>query len=131
MPRERPVVQAFSGDGLILAAILDVLGDMYDLLDARLQHPAGADRGPVRISEPAPDRPPAKAAPAAEPAADDPPEVAEPDPDLPDPPPRAGRGSSLAAWESWAATVNVAVPDGASRDDIINACQRAGVLDDS
>lgn len=34
-------------------------------------------------------------------------------------PPRAGRGSSLEAWAEYAAKVPIAVPEGATRDEII------------
>lgn len=34
-------------------------------------------------------------------------------------PPESGAGSSRAAWADYATTVGVDVPDGASRDDII------------
>ncbi len=57
--------------------------------------------------------------------------VAEPAPDappLPAPPPRAGRGSSAEAWRQWAESAGVAVQDDAGRDDIIAACEAAGVL---
>jgi hypothetical protein len=135
MARQRPALGTpFGADGPWLAAIVDVLADLHDLLDARLPQPANNDNGgPVRISEPAPAGPPPKAVPVSEPAPDGPPEeeaeaVTEPAPDLPDPPPRAGRGSSLAAWTSWAQRADVAVTDGMSRDDIINACISAGVL---
>lgn len=47
----------------------------------------------------------------------------------PAPPARAGRGSSAEAWRTWATNAGVTVPDDASRDDIIAACERAGVLD--
>lgn len=132
MARERSVVQAFTGDGPILVAIHDVLADLYDLLAARQAQPDNGG-GPVRISEPAPAGPPPNVAPVSEPAPDDPPEdddeaVTEPAPDLPEPPPRAGRGASLAAWQSWATTAGVAVTNNMSRDDIINACESAGVL---
>lgn len=130
MARTRAIVQAFGGDGPTLVAIHNVLADLYDLLDARLpQH----QQGPARISEPAPAGPPPRAVPVSEPAPDTPPEdddeaVAEPAPDLPEPPPRAGRGSSLAAWQAWADNAGVTVADDMTRDDIINACITAGVL---
>lgn len=34
-------------------------------------------------------------------------------------PPRAGRGSGLEAWTAYAETLEIEVPDGASRDDVI------------
>ncbi len=124
-------MQALTGDGLILSAILDVLCDLRDVMDAHLLR----DGGPVRISEPAPAAPPAKAAPVSEPAPDKPVEdeepVTEPAPDLPGPPPRAGRGSSQSAWQAWAGQAGVAVDGGMTRDQIIDACTSAGVLSDS
>lgn len=131
MARERAVVQAFTGDGPILVAIHDVLADLHDLLDARLPR---SDGGPVRISEPAPAGPRPGVVPVSEPAPDGPPEdddepVAEPAPELPEPPPRAGRGSSQTAWQAWAALARVAVDDDMTRDQIIDACVSAGVLD--
>ncbi len=131
MARKRAVVQAFTGDGPILVAILDVLADLHDLLDARLpKH--NDERGPARISEPAPVHPTPGVVPVAEPAPDNPPEddepVAEPAPDLPEPPPRAGRGSSLTAWQTWAHEAGVTVADDMTRDQIIDACVTAGVL---
>lgn len=135
MARDRAVVQAFTGDGPTLVAIHDVLADLYDLLDARLpQHDNG--EGPARIGEPAPAGPPPNAVPVSEPAPDGPPEddddpVAEPAPDLPEPPPRAGRGSSLAAWQTWAWQAGVTVADDMTRDQIIDACVTAGVLSSS
>lgn len=134
MVRERPAVHAFGVDGPILAAILDVLGDIHDLLDARLPKPDGGGGGvPVRISEPAPAEQPPGTVPVSEPAPDGPTgdddkPVAEPAPDLPEPPPRAGRGSSLAAWQAWASAVGVGVDDDMTRDQIIDACVTAGVL---
>lgn len=48
--------------------------------------------------------------------------------DLPDgPPPHAGRGSSAKAWVAYAEAHDVAVDEDAPRDDIIKACQEAGV----
>lgn len=43
------------------------------------------------------------------------------------PPPKAGRGSSAEAWAAYAATHDVAVAPDASRDDIVAACEAAGV----
>lgn len=130
MARERAVVQAFTGDGPILVAIHDVLADLHDLLDARLPR---NDGGPVRISEPAPPGPPARAVPVSEPAPDGPREdddeaIAEPAPDLPEPPPRVGRGSSQPAWLKWAELAGVAVTGDMTRDQIIDACLSAGAL---
>ena len=138
MARERHRLgQPFGVDGPWLAAILDVLGDIQDLLDERLPRAGDAnDGGPVRISEPAPAGPPPNVMPVSEPAPDDLGEddaeqVSEPAPDLPEPPPRAGRGSSLSAWQIWAASAGVAVDGDMTRDQIISACVSAGVLSDS
>lgn len=46
----------------------------------------------------------------------------------PTPPPRAGAGSGLVAWQRYAAAVGVVVSSGASRDQVIAACERAGAL---
>jgi hypothetical protein len=121
MARQRPALAVFGTDGPLLAAIVDALCDLHDLLDERLPAPSGAaSGGPVRISEPAPAVPPPNTTSVSEPAPDSQP--------LPEPPPRAGRGSSLPAWAGWATTAGVTVTDGMSRDDIITACQTAGVL---
>ncbi|MFG1872147.1 hypothetical protein [Micromonospora arborensis] len=45
-------------------------------------------------------------------------------------PPRTGAGSGVDAWSAYAATQGVEVEDGARRDDIIAACERAGVLNE-
>ncbi len=145
MVRERPNLGTpFGTDGPWLAAILDALGDLHDLLDARLpvadvaarpvSEPAEdrPGREVVPMSEPAPDIPPDKAKPVAEPDPDDEPEpevtAPEPDRELPEPPPRAGRGSSLKAWLTFAALAGVEVPEDASRDDVIVACELAEVI---
>lgn len=132
MARERAIVQAFSGDGPTLVAIHNVLADLYDLLDARL--PESNNEGPVRISEPAPAGRPPNAVPVSEPAPDesaDDESVTEPAPDLPEPPPRAGRGSSQQAWQAWAERAGVTFDGDMTRDQIIDACVTAGVLDNS
>jgi hypothetical protein len=120
------VVAGISADGPLLVAILDTLGDVYDLIDARLSrvdqetapHPSGAGR--VRHTAPAvrapagvPLREPATPAPAARPGP---------------PPPRHGRGSGTYFWEIFARNTGVTVPAGASRAEIIEACVAAGVL---
>ncbi len=136
MARPRPAVQAYTADGPVLTAILDVLGDLYDLLDTRLPEASAEDAGSrvVPVSEPAPAGPPVPAAPVSEPAPDGPPAEQEPDDEpeaaeeLPEPPPRAGRGSGLEAWQAWADLAGVTYPDGASRADIIAACEDAKVL---
>ncbi|MFG1659074.1 hypothetical protein ACGFIY_21330 [Micromonospora chersina] len=135
-----------------------LLGDIRDRLPepARVQqklvHPPRSPRssggkgegGPVPVAEPAPPSPPDKARPVDEPAESIPPggarPVSEPAPrraprrgddhaSLPPPPPRAGKGSGKEAWSSFANIAKVPVPDRASRDDIIAACVRAGVID--
>lgn len=132
MARDRSVLGAPLGtDGPWLAAILGALDELHVLLDERLPP---AQRGPVRVAEPAPESVPPGAIPLSEPAVDDPPETddepvpaAEP---LPDPPPRSGRGASVDAWRAWADRAGVALLDpSASRDDIIFACVAAGVLE--
>lgn len=137
MPRDRPAVQAYTADGPVLTAILDVLGDLYDLLETRLPEASAeekADSRVVPVSEPAPAGPRAPSEPVSEPAPDGPPAEQEPDDepepaeDLPEPPPRAGRGSGLEAWQAWAQLAGVDVPEGASRADIIAACEDARVL---
>ncbi|MBQ1047860.1 hypothetical protein KBX50_05225 [Micromonospora sp. C51] len=44
-------------------------------------------------------------------------------------PPRAGKGSGADAWAAFAATQGVQVDEGASRDEIIAACEQAGVIE--
>ncbi len=128
MPRDRSTLGSPLGvDGPWLAAILGALDDLHNLLDERLPRPDG----PVRITEPAPGRVPGRAVPVSEPDPDDPPDddaapASEP---APDPPPRAGRGASAEAWRTWAGSLAVAIPDGATRDDIIAACEQAGILE--
>ena len=59
MTRERPALGTpFGADGPWLAEIVNVLNDVYDLLDARLPQNDNS-KGPVPISEPAPAGPPA------------------------------------------------------------------------
>ncbi|MFE2912823.1 hypothetical protein [Kitasatospora indigofera] len=43
-------------------------------------------------------------------------------------PPRAGKGSGKDAWSDFAAAKGVEVEPGANRDDIIAACEAAGVV---
>lgn len=107
---------------LYLAAILAALDDIRDRLPV--------SGGPVRIAEPAPTRRPDKAIPVQEPAPshqpdDDEKPVTEP---APDPPPRAGRGSGLTAWQVFAAAAGVDLDDDMTRDDIIAACDLAGAI---
>lgn len=61
------------------------------------------------------------AAPAAEPAE---PEVQE---EVDGPPPKAGKGSSTDAWANYAERHGVQVELDAGREDIIAACEQAGV----
>ncbi|MFI8853680.1 hypothetical protein ACIGW3_26290 [Streptomyces sp. NPDC053499] len=44
-------------------------------------------------------------------------------------PPRSGRGSGVDAWRAYAEAYGVAVDDEMSRDDVIAACERAGVIE--
>lgn len=44
-----------------------------------------------------------------------------------DPPPQQGSGSSKAAWSEYARANGVPVSSDMSRDDVIDACRRAGV----
>lgn len=46
-----------------------------------------------------------------------------------DPPPRSGRGSGLEAWGSFAQANGVGVDSDMARDDIIAACEAAGVIE--
>lgn len=115
MARKRRQVHGYTADGPVLVAIHDVLQDLYDLLDERLPEPWA--KGPVPVKEPAPAGPPRTAVPVSEPA-----------PDLPEPPPRAGRGSSLPAWHTWAVLAGVTLTEDMTRDQIIGACIDAGIL---
>lgn len=45
-------------------------------------------------------------------------------------PPKAGAGSGAKVWKAYAETHGLTVPDGASREDIIEACEKAGVPTD-
>lgn len=150
MGRVRPTLGTpFGVDGPWLAAILDTLGDIADLLDARLPAPASAGggepgpAGPVRVTEPAPaQKPSRKAVPVSEPAVDEPPtdddedvkpvKVSEPDPDvrpaLPPPPPRRGKGSGIDVWQAFANLAKVTYPTDAGRDDIIAACVKGRII---
>lgn len=73
--------------------------------------------------------------------ADDPPASDEPAPATPDPgtpatsaavpvpPPRAGKGSSVEAWAAFARLHHIEVPADADRAAIIEACERAGLIE--
>jgi len=45
-------------------------------------------------------------------------------------PPKSGAGSSVSAWASYASTNDVSVKPDAKRDDVIAACEAAGVPTD-
>lgn len=132
MVRDRSALGVpFGADGPWLAAILGALDDIHGVLvELRDRSVPSGDAGPVPIREPAPGGPPPTATPVTEPEPDEPPDddpvpVTEP---APDPPPRAGRGASADAWRAFAGSLAVTIPDNAGRDDIIAACERAGVL---
>lgn len=44
-----------------------------------------------------------------------------------EPPPHAGKGSSVKAWLAYAESRGVDVPEDVSRDEVIEACEKAGV----
>ncbi|MBQ1122642.1 hypothetical protein [Streptomyces sp. B15] len=44
-------------------------------------------------------------------------------------PPRSGRGSGVDAWRAFAEAHGVAVDDQMSRDDVIAACEQAGLIE--
>ncbi|EST22776.1 hypothetical protein [Streptomyces niveus] len=46
-----------------------------------------------------------------------------------DPPPRSGRGSGVEAWRTFAEQHDVEVAADASREDIVAACEAAGVVE--
>jgi predicted component of type VI protein secretion system len=142
----------FGTDGPWLAAILDVLNDLHDLIEARLPAAQGGEPSPV--AEPAPEATPANAVPVAEPAPARAPETpdgdndedeqpeptpveitepapADPPAPQPDSPPTRGKGSGLEAWQAYATAVGVSYPADATRNDIIAACREAGVLNAS
>ncbi|QKW15375.1 hypothetical protein [Verrucosispora sp. NA02020] len=81
------------------------------------------------MSEPEPDSKPDaddESEPVQEPAPDPEPES---NPALPPPPPRRGRGSGIDSWQAWANIAKVPYDPDDGRNDIIDACIRAGVLD--
>jgi hypothetical protein len=60
---------------------------------------------------------------------DEPEPEPEPDPDVdpaPVPPPLNGPGSGVEAWAAYAAALSVTVPEGAKRDEIVEAVRAAG-----
>lgn len=127
MGYQRRTALPVSADGPALVAILDTLGDILDLLDDRLPRPVQPKPeggGVVRLTEPDPPSPSR----LVEPGPPTPAEPATPVAQAPAPPPRHGRGSSAQAWRSWADTVGVRATEDDTRDDIIAACQQAGVL---
>lgn len=69
--------------------------------------------------------------PAPEPGDDRVPVTKPVDPEAPapapEPPPQGGAGSELSAWRDYAAQVGVTVPEGATRGDIIDAIEAAGL----
>ncbi len=135
MAREgRNLPSPFTADGPFLVAILDALDGIHDLLAARFA--ANSDVKPVK--EPAVPKAPATAVPVEEPAPagrpgedeEEPVRVTEPAPPVsPAAPPRAGRGSSVEAWKTFADGAGVGYEPDASRDDIIAACVAAHVID--
>lgn len=60
--------------------------------------------------------------------------VSEPPVPTPEPapivevPPRSGRGSGIDAWRAFAQAAGVTTPADATRDDIIEACEKAKVI---
>lgn len=105
---------------LIARVILDGVfvgpGEVPPEVAALITNPAAWEGGQVPAMQSAPDSPA--------------PEVPEPDgPGAPpmDPPPKAGRGSSVEAWAAYAAANGVEVPADAKRDDIVAALAAAGV----
>lgn len=131
----RPRVGLQPGDE-ILAEIADLLieqnrllGELRDRLPA-VKANGGGEGEPVEVTEPAPPARPDEAKPVSAPAPKRAPQRRDDDEvSLPPPPPRAGKGSGKEAWHSFASIAKVHVPDGASRDDIIAACERAKVID--
>lgn len=77
--------------------------------------PASTDSG--RTAEQQAGIEPARSAPSSD----------EPKPVAYDPPPRAGRGSTTAAWRTYATKHGVTIPTDADRDDIITACRNADI----
>jgi hypothetical protein len=122
----------------LLGDLVSAVGDVQRLLRDRLPSPVRVEpvTGMVRLTEPdQPGRPePVR---LTEPAPAEAPTV-EPDPepdvsapavrDLPPVPPRAGRGSSLPIWQGFADAAKVPYGSDDKRDDIVAACERAGVI---
>ncbi|WP_405911362.1 hypothetical protein OG529_04390 [Streptomyces longwoodensis] len=44
-------------------------------------------------------------------------------------PPRSGRGSGIEAWRAFAEEHGVGIDEGMTRDDVIAACEAAGVVE--
>lgn len=125
-----------------LGELVSAVDRLTVMLRDRLPSPEGQRpvTGLVRLTEP--DRPAApdkvsKRVPGrlVEPAVPAPVPLVEPNPDpepeprvVPDPPPRAGRGSSLTAWQAWADQAGVPYGLDDKRDDIIAAAVGAGLL---
>ncbi len=111
-----------SGDGIVLSAILGRLDDILKVLEtmAPKESVVSFDQSELRkVQEPAPDVPPAVVEQVSEPVPDDDPA-----------PPRGGPRGSTEVWADWAGRRGVLVEPGQSRNQIIAACQRAGVLSD-
>lgn len=145
MARDRQLPPApFGPDGPYLSAILTVLDEIADTVaEIRDQQSGGrnvepeGDAEPVaeptepvmatprKVQEPAPALPPLPEDGEGGGTVD-----AEPAPTAPHPP-RAGRGSSAEAWRAWATNAGVALVGVDTRDDIIAACELAGVLEPS
>ncbi|HEX6969115.1 MAG TPA: hypothetical protein VF174_09935 [Micromonosporaceae bacterium] len=95
-------------------------GVLPDPPDAEADAEPAADNQPgAQEAKPAEPATPAEPAAAAEPAGEK---------ERMQAPPRSGRGSGLDAWQAFAVDHDVEFPDGASRDEIIAACVRAGVI---
>lgn len=126
----------------LLGELVSAVDRLTVMLRDRLPSPEGQQPvvGSVRLTEP--DRPatPDKVSKRVsgrlvEPAVPAPAPLVEPEPEpapeprvVPDPPPRAGRGSSLTAWQTWANRAGVPYGPDDKRDDIIAAAVRAKVL---
>lgn len=118
-----------------LGELLNVVGDLAQVLRDRLPQLQRGEpvTGSIRLTEPATPVPlPAEGASTqlVEPAPSDGPMLAEPESVEARPtPPRSGRGSGLDPWRTFADLHQVQYAPEASRDDIIAACVRAGLID--